>query len=349
MNNKQKSNTILILLITLIFSTRSGAIEGLTIYTNRTNFMNVCGNSVTEDFESQVPVTDVYVEANFDQLDQYTNNGLYDSGDIQPGIVVSTPEVLGNDIAIFGPAFRGHGPVSQSVYTTHFNHSLDLTFTNATCVGMDVGSQDDPTNDLKISIFDSNDDLMDEVITSAETETNTFFGIVSSIGEISRINLSTPNTEPATKRLEGVDNVTFGIAPITSLTCVGESFEPPFTGTVGINYNSKRVIPVKANLINDQTDDLVGEGDITPPVVNVFFTPVSSIGAADVTDELLPAGAANEDNIFRFDPETGFWVYNLPTKHYSAPGNYIVTAVAGDTTYTIDPVSCTGTFNRKEK
>ena len=65
------------------------------------------------------------------------------------------------------------------------------------------------------------------------------------------------------------------------------------------------------------------------------------------TDDLLPKGNANEDNVFRFDDSENKWVYNLGTKQFSAPGVYTVKPVAGDDTYTIDTsTGCLQTFER---
>lgn len=47
--------------------------------------------------------------------------------------------------------------------------------------------------------------------------------------------------------------------------------------------------------------------------------------------------SANDDNIFRFDIDTGQWIYNLGTKQFTATGTYTVMVASGDTLeYTIN-------------
>ena len=64
---------------------------------------------------------------------------------------------------------------------------------------------------------------------------------------------------------------------------------------------------------------------------------------------LLPLGSANDDNIFRFDLDSGQWIYNLGTKLFTAPGTYTVMVSSGDASeYTIENQNgaCIQTFER---
>src|SRR5262249_16256086 len=81
------------------------------------------------------------------------------------------------------------------------------------------------------------------------------------------------------------------------------------------------------------------------PIVNIQFS-TGGGPAVDVTSELLPLGQADTGNQFRFDNTAGQWIFNLGAKPFSAPGTYTVTAVAGDTSYTIQP-ACAGQFIRE--
>jgi hypothetical protein len=125
-----------------------------------------------------------------------------------------------------------------------------------------------------------------------------------------------------------------------------EGFAPPFDVALAIGNRVNRAIPVKAQLV-DGDGFLITDLNIdAPPVVNVSFTPGSGGEAQDLTDELAPIGTANRDNIFRFDPGTQTWVYNLGTQQYKSPGTYVVSMRSGDeSSYIIDP-TCRGEFQR---
>ncbi len=135
------------------------------------------------------------------------------------------------------------------------------------------------------------------------------------------------------------------VLSMTVFSCAWGGFEPPFDVELTLKKKTKRAIPVQMAL-EDDSETIITDADVAaPPVVNVIFSP--SGGGADVpaTDDLLPLGQSNDDNVFRFDTDEMKWIYNLGTKPFLAPGTYTVTAVAGDASYTIDS-SCTGSFVR---
>lgn len=140
---------------------------------------------------------------------------------------------------------------------------------------------------------------------------------------------------------------TLGGDPVPVLTCSG--FMPPFDNALSLKKKVKRAIPVDIEL-NDADGYIVTDLDIVaPPVINVLFngTVFGDVPPDDAT--LLPLGSANEDNAFRFDPESGQWIYNLGTKQFGAPGTYTVSVASGDTSeYTIDAPggACAQTFER---
>ena len=94
----------------------------------------------------------------------------------------------------------------------------------------------------------------------------------------------------------------------------------------------------------------VTDADIAaPPVINVYFEGQVFGEMPPDSDDLLPIGSANDDNIFRFDIDAGQWVYNLGTKQFMAAGTYTVMAASGDTLeYTISGPggACMQTFER---
>lgn len=130
---------------------------------------------------------------------------------------------------------------------------------------------------------------------------------------------------------------------VPTLTCLGDSFESPFSEIITLKNNMKKAIPVKMALV-DADGNLITDSDISsPPVVNVSYTP--GTGADDSNNpDLVPPGLADDGNEFRFDYP--YWLINLATKQFSSEGTYVVTAVAGDESYTIDAASCSGTFVR---
>lgn len=137
---------------------------------------------------------------------------------------------------------------------------------------------------------------------------------------------------------------------IPTYTCWGDQFLTPFDDPLTLKKKVKRVIPVKM-VLDDEDGNPLTDADFNPPnppVINVMFSAVGDGSDFTESEDLLPAGQANDDNIFRWDPEDGIWIYNLSTKLHMAAGLYKVTAVSGDEdSYTIDSSSCQGTFLRQ--
>ena len=133
-------------------------------------------------------------------------------------------------------------------------------------------------------------------------------------------------------------------------TCWGDDFLPPFDVPLTLKKKVKRVIPVKM-MLDDEDGNPLTDLDFfppNPPVINVMYSAVGDGSDYTESEDLLPAGNANDDNIFRWDPDDQIWIYNLSTKLHMAAGLYKVTAVSGDEdAYTIDSSSCQGTFERQ--
>jgi hypothetical protein len=140
------------------------------------------------------------------------------------------------------------------------------------------------------------------------------------------------------------DNQAFELEGGIIYTCI-DPFDSPFDAPLTLKAKKNGAIPVKMQLF-DVDGYLVIDTDLTAlPVVNVSFAPSNGDPAEDVTDALLPVGQANDDNIFRFDLDEDKFIYNLSSKPYKAPGDYTVTAVAGDSSYDIE--GCSQTFTRQ--
>ena len=140
------------------------------------------------------------------------------------------------------------------------------------------------------------------------------------------------------------DNQAFELEGGIIYTCI-DPFDAPFDAPLTLKAKKNGALPVKLQLF-DADGYLVTDADLAAlPVVNVSFAPSNGDPSIDVTDSLLPVGQANEDNIFRFDSDEDKFFYNLSSKPYKAPGDYTVTAVAGDSSYEIE--GCSQTFTRQ--
>jgi hypothetical protein len=133
-------------------------------------------------------------------------------------------------------------------------------------------------------------------------------------------------------------------APPPVLSCA-PGFLPPFDAVIGLKSNQQRAIPVKM-VLRDASGAIVTDEAIAAPVVSVEFTTYNGL-PVDVTPDLLPLGAANTDNVFRFDASSQKWIYNLGTEFFVNPGTYAVVAKPGDATYQLDS-SCRGIFVRRQ-
>jgi hypothetical protein len=133
------------------------------------------------------------------------------------------------------------------------------------------------------------------------------------------------------------------------IACSG--FMPPFDQALVLKNKVNRAIPVKIQL-TDADGNTVTDLDIeAPPVINVLFDGHIYDEIPTETDDLLPIGLANQDNIFRFVTDTGQWAYNLGTKQFKAPGTYTVIVKSGDASeyqITTPNGACTQTFERRQ-
>jgi hypothetical protein len=122
-------------------------------------------------------------------------------------------------------------------------------------------------------------------------------------------------------------------------TCTG--FEPPMDkGAVKVKKN--RVLPLKAELLDDAGNILTDAEITAPPVIQVMFDPVAGGDVEDVTEDALSAGQGDDGNQFVFTGSN--WQFNLKTKNYSAPGTYTITMESGDDCEYFIESTCTATF-----
>lgn len=141
----------------------------------------------------------------------------------------------------------------------------------------------------------------------------------------------------------GVTNLTAIIAastPAPTYSCLG--FENPMADSYvnPVKVNGQRVIPLKAQLV-DEYGSLIIDSDIdSPPLLQVMATDPDS----DVTDgaSFAGQGTAEKQFVFTYD---GKWQFNLKTKNFTKPGTYEISLITGDgSEYKIQSPACRGKF-----
>lgn len=125
------------------------------------------------------------------------------------------------------------------------------------------------------------------------------------------------------------------------LTCVG--FYVPFNEPMIVTNKSKRALPLKFNLFDEYGNEVT---DLSPPpVVEVKVLPHTGSSIPGWDGELLPPGLSDDGNEFRYDLDSGQWILNLGMKTYTASTTYMISVLAGDSSYVID--GCTESFTRQ--
>jgi hypothetical protein len=121
-----------------------------------------------------------------------------------------------------------------------------------------------------------------------------------------------------------------------------DGFGAPMNGSAVI-VRSPRTLPLKASLLDGEGLPVTSATVAAAPRLTVTLSPAGGGPAVDVTDRASPSGQGRDGPSFAFTLD-GRWQYNLDTGAFTAPGEYRVTLVSGDTgEYLVAPV-CTGTF-----
>ena len=124
-----------------------------------------------------------------------------------------------------------------------------------------------------------------------------------------------------------------------NFTCAG--FEAPMNVPVTVKKN--RALPIKGLLL-DETGSLITDADIlSPPVIQIAFSPITGEDPEDVTDQSLSAGQGMDGNQFEF-ADNEKWRFNLKTKNYTSAGSYVITMVSGDPTEYMINSTCEAIF-----
>jgi len=194
-----------------------------------------------------------------------------------------------------------------------------------------------------ISVYDSGHNLIEShtlnFSTNGALNAGSFYGFLEGSPVIKYFTLS--------NSFIGIVNLTVTTtASVPKYSCLG--FENPM-GKGPVTVKKNRVLPLKAQLI-DQYGDLIIDTDVaSPPVLQV--TGKDSGGSnIDLTNEGLFAGQGTVKKQFDFTVE-GRWQFNLMTKNYSDPGTYTISILTGNSSeYVIEP-SCRAIFmiENKEK
>ena len=141
-----------------------------------------------------------------DPLDSSTNNAFFAPGEILTGLTLEASTEEGDDLFILGPGLFSNPSIV--VGANFFDASLDLLFSGASAIGLDIGSVFADST-VTVSVFGPGDLLLN-TFNVAATGTGTFFGVINDSGTISRINLVSTTND---REFEWVDNVAFGAAP----------------------------------------------------------------------------------------------------------------------------------------
>jgi hypothetical protein len=123
--------------------------------------------------------------------------------------------------------------------------------------------------------------------------------------------------------------------------CVG--FHTPFDEPMVAKKKSKKALPLKFNLFDYYGAEI--DSLSPPPMVEVRVTGNTGSDISGYDGELLPAGLSDDGNEFRYDLESGHWILNLGMKAYTASATYMISVIAGDSSYAID--GCTESFTRQ--
>ena len=162
-------------------------------------------------------------------LSSTMGGGCFPPGGLLPGVIYSaSPGLMPGNIVVLAAGFVGNP--SRVIGANLFTDTFNLTFANANVVGFDVFSGPLAGN-VAISVFDPANVLLGTFSVLAPIG-GTFFGVISTTGNIGRINIASLAPIPG----ELVDNVAFGTAAIPEPTTILLLF----TGLAGVAAKVRR-------------------------------------------------------------------------------------------------------------
>lgn len=118
-------------------------------------------------------------------------------------------------------------------------------------------------------------------------------------------------------------------------TYTSSGFESPLAdGPVKVKKN--RVLPVKAELIDENGLLMTDTEIIKAPIIQVTYTSSTGGEAIPVSDYAY-VGMGSDGNAFEYNPTDEVWQFNLKTNNYTGPGTYTIMMKSGDETeYLVD-------------
>ena len=140
---------------------------------------------------------------------------------------------------------------------------------------------------------------------------------------------------------ERFDWTRFDVLPKPQISCNDDSgtFLEPFDRPIFFKgKKTNRNLPLKFSCVDESgvvvDDEYMASNGWAAPVVNVAF--LASGGSTDPGFEadLVPGGLATDGNEFIYNGE--YWMLVLGLKAYTAVGVYTISAVPGDSNYTMD-------------
>lgn len=195
---------------------------GLIFFNGEAAFDAAAPGLTTQTFAAANIAPNIVV-SNANPLDSSTNNVIFASGDIVPGLSIASSSNAGGNLAVTGVGF--FGVTDKAVFASTLAETLNLSFTpSVDAVGLDLLSLF-AGSPFTLSFFDAMDVLLGStmVLNVPNSGGGLFFGVVANGGDsIGRINL-----EADFVQAEGVDRIKFGNAQVqvvpepTTLALVG--------------------------------------------------------------------------------------------------------------------------------
>ncbi len=173
-----------------------------TYYSSAEAFAAACPNLPTEDFEegNVAPGSGVGIPQ---PLNGSTNNDFFSTGDILPGVSISTQESHPEDgIALFSDL---PGIPTKTIYANYFTDALVIDFTegDVTSVGMNIYNIFDPSTTY-VFVFYASGDIFQSTL--AVPSNGLYWGAIAAAGEtITKVIIFS-----STGQAEGIDNLSFG-------------------------------------------------------------------------------------------------------------------------------------------
>ncbi|MBU4071217.1 MAG: right-handed parallel beta-helix repeat-containing protein [Candidatus Thermoplasmatota archaeon] len=180
-------------------------------------------------------------------LDETTNNGIFATGDILPGIQFTDGPVpnmagSGDGIAVLGAGFAGNP--SKNIVSNYFVQDFEIIFpdNNVYVVGMDLVSYFG-ADTMNIDVYGPGAILLDST-TALGTNAGSFWGI-SSTEYITRIVIDSP-----TDQAEGLDNIAFGMPRSLNIYWYDDYEEEDYAGSI------REYLEGRGHTVTYQEDDV---------------------------------------------------------------------------------------------